>query len=68
LPEACFVAIGGAPYLIWDDALLLWTPERYAEKNRRPNGSTVTVLTPRPTVECLRRGYQPAIHESCRAL
>jgi hypothetical protein len=68
LPNGCFVQIDGSPWLFHDDALLLWTPERYARKHRRPSGLTVTVLTPRPTVECLRRGYQPLIHDSWRAL
>jgi hypothetical protein len=68
LPNGCFVHIEGSAYLIWDDALLLWTPERYAGKQRRPHRLTVAVLTPRPTVRCLGRGYEPLIHESCRAL
>ena len=67
LPNGCSVEIAGSAYLVWDEALLLWTPERYAEKHRRPNGITVTVLTPRPIVECLRHGYEPEIHESARA-
>ena len=68
LPNGCFIKVGGSAYLIWDDALLLWTPERYAKKVRRPNDSTVTVLTPRPTVECLGNGYEPVRHESWRDL
>jgi len=68
LPNGCFVAVEGSAHLVWDDALLLWTPERYAGKQRRRKGLLVTVLTPRPTAQCLARGYQPAIHESGRAL
>jgi hypothetical protein len=68
LPDGCFVDIAGSPFLVWNDALLLWTPERYAQRDRRPDSSTVTVLTPRPIVECIRTGYQPAIHASASEL
>jgi hypothetical protein len=64
LPNGSFIAIDGAAWLVWDDALLLWTPEGYAEKVPRPDGVIVTVLTPRPIVECFRHGYQPATHDS----
>jgi len=67
LPNGCFVQIGGSPYLVWDDALLLWTPEGYAERARRGNGA-VRVLTPRPIVECFRQGYEPEIHRSARVI
>jgi len=53
---------------VWDDALVMWTPERYAEKLRRPDGLTVTVLTPQPIVECFRLGYVPGTHDSLRNL
>jgi hypothetical protein len=68
LPNGCFVQIDGAAYLLWDEALLLWTPEGYTRKDRRPDRLTVTVLTPRPIVECFQRGYVPEIHESALAL
>ncbi len=68
LPNGCFVAIGQSFHLVWNDALLLWSPERYAARIPRPAGSTVTVLTPRPIVECFRHGYQPEIHASWREL
>jgi hypothetical protein len=67
LPNGCFVEIDGSAYLVWEDALFLWTPERYASKERRPRGS-VTVLTPKPIVQCLQHGYEPEIHASLRAL
>jgi hypothetical protein len=68
LPDGCFVRIDAAPWLIWDNALYLWTPARYARKDRRPPRLTATVLTPRPIVECFRRGYRPAVHDSKRSL
>lgn len=68
LPNGCFVEIEGSAFLVWDDALLLWTPERYALRERRPKDRMVTVLTPEPAVRCFRRGYVPSVHESALAL
>jgi hypothetical protein len=64
LPDGCFVELAGAAYLIWNDALFLWTPEGYSRRSLRPDGLTVTVLTPRPIVECFAQGYVPEIHNS----
>jgi hypothetical protein len=36
-------------------------PEGYGPGQPRPGGVSVTVLTPRPTVECFRRGYRPDV-------
>lgn len=68
LPNGCFVQIGPSAYLVWDDDLLLWTPERYTKKDRRPNDLIVRVLTPQPIVQCFRHGYEPETHDSSRAL
>jgi hypothetical protein len=68
LPNGCFVEIDGGAHLVWDDALLLWTPEGYTKRARRPVGVTATVLTPGPTVECIRGGYEPAVHASALAV
>ncbi len=67
LPDGCFVEHAGRPWLVWRGALALWTPEGYARTIARPAGAAVTVLTPRPIVECLRRGYRPEIHRSLGA-
>jgi len=67
LPNGSFVEVDGAPYLVLGDAVYLWTPERYAKRDRRPDGLMVTVLTPRPIIECFRMGYEPAIHGSVSA-
>jgi hypothetical protein len=64
LPNGCFVAIDGGAYLVWDDALLLWTPQCYTVRLARETLHRVTVLTPAPSVECFRRGYIPHVHES----
>jgi hypothetical protein len=64
LPNGCFVQLDGEAYLVWNDALHLWAPERYVKKTPRPDRQTVTVLTPEPIVKCFRQGYVPEIHES----
>ena len=61
LPDGCFVQIDGSAYLVWHDSLLLWTPEGYTKRVARPKGLNVTVLTPRPIVECFRHGYKPEV-------
>jgi hypothetical protein len=68
LPNGCFVEIDREPYLVWDDALLLWTPKQYTDRIPRPDRETVTVLTPRPIVNCFRTGYEPHIHRSAQSL
>jgi hypothetical protein len=64
LPDGCFIQMEGCAHLVWEDALLLWTPEGYAKRDIRPKDLTVTVLTPEPIVECFREGYQPEVHGS----
>lgn len=64
LPNGSFVQIENSAYLVWDDVLALWTPESYRGNRRRPPDLTVTVLTPRPIVECFNQGYVPEIHRS----
>jgi hypothetical protein len=64
LPNGCFVQIDKAAYLVWDQSLLRWTPERYSSQDRRPDRMKVTVLTPQPVVECFLVGYVPEIHAS----
>ena len=68
LPDGCFIQRGENAYLLWDDALLLWTPESYARRDRRDGNELVRVLTPRSIVECFRQGYRPAVHESALAV
>lgn len=68
LPDGCLVQRGENAYLLWADALLLWTPESYARRDRRDGNELVRVLTPRSIVECFRQGYRPAVHESALAV
>ena len=67
LPDGCFVEIESSVYLVSRDALLLWMPERYTRKIAR-TPMPVTVLTPRPTVGCLRQGYIAEVHPSAQTL
>jgi hypothetical protein len=64
LPDGCFVQLEGCAHLVWEDALLLWSPEGYTKRDTRPKGLRVTVLTPKPIVECFREGYKPEVHGS----
>ncbi|HLK50500.1 MAG TPA: hypothetical protein VKT49_20310 [Bryobacteraceae bacterium] len=66
LPDGCFVEMEQTPWLVRGDGLFLWTPEGYRQKRARPRRLAVKVLTPRPMVECFRRGYEPEIHGSWR--
>ena len=68
LPDGAFIDFGGGAWLVWDDSILLWSPEGYSARRPRPRRLTTTVLTPRPVIGCFRQGYTPAIHDSARAL
>ena len=65
-PDGSFVAVAGSACLVWGDALFPWTPYGYGPAESRPRGQMVAVLTPPDTVRCLRNGYVPQVHESCR--
>jgi hypothetical protein len=64
LPDGSFVQVEEFSYLVWEDVLLLWSPTGYIMKRPRVNHLLATVLTPEPTVRCLRDGYKPEIHSS----
>ena len=68
LPDGAFVDLGGDAWLVRGNALLLWTPQGYARRESRPASGSVTVLTPKPIVECLMRGYLAGIHASADIL
>ena len=54
----------GTIWLVHGQHLLRWRPSGYDRSIGRPNGITVQVLTPRPTVLALQQGYQPVLHPS----
>jgi hypothetical protein len=64
IPDGCFIGMEDSSYLVWGDSLLLRSPEGYLKKRERPNQLTVTILTPEPTVRCIRGGYAPEVHKT----
>jgi hypothetical protein len=69
LPEGVFVSLDGRDEescLLWRDHLLVWSPEGYRRRRRRPRGEVVTVVTPASSVRAIRSGYLPEVHPSAR--
>jgi len=64
LPNGSFIALPDdkQAYLVFDGALLLWSPQGYLQKLKRPNDRMVQVLTPRSIVRTLAAGYRAAVH------
>jgi hypothetical protein len=66
LPNGVFVTLPEwreQAFLVWGDQLMAWSPGGYGERRERPKGVEVNVLTPKSTVETIRAGYVPEIHE-----
>ncbi len=59
LPDGAFVIVDKMPYLLKEKQLFLWTPSGYEQHRALPEATTLTVLTPRSTVEAFRAGYKP---------
>jgi hypothetical protein len=68
LPEGTFVQIDESSYLVWGGSTYRWSAARYLDQHPLPSDLTVTVLTPKPIVECLRHGYKPEVHDSVKLL
>ena len=62
--EEAVVEHAGDIWLVLGRHLLRWRPGGYDRVVRRPSGTAVEVLTPRPTVLALQQGYKPALHPS----
>ena len=62
LPDGTMVDLKEAPFLVWGGRLLAWTPGGYLDRQARPPGAQVTVITPRATVAVLAAGYRPVLH------
>ena len=65
LPDGCFVEFNGSAHLVAGRRVLLWTPEGYTKRADRTR-QIVTVLTPKPVVECFRAGLRPEMHASAQ--
>ncbi|MEL7277576.1 MAG: hypothetical protein AAGK98_13990 [Pseudomonadota bacterium] len=61
LPDGTMIRMERGFALVLGDAILPWSFAGYGSPERRPAGS-VAVVTPRPVVDCLTRGYVPEIH------
>jgi hypothetical protein len=69
LPDGVFVRLKDGEddaWLVRGGKLLAWSPAGYGERRPLPKGKRVSVLTPPSTVEAIRAGYAPEIHESAR--
>ena len=64
LPNGTFILREERPYLVWEDALLPWSPAGYGSPQSRPRGVQTAVLTPPSTVAALAHSYLPELHES----
>jgi hypothetical protein len=64
LPDGAFIALEERAFAVRGDALLLWTPQGYAEIKKRPRGISVDVLTPPAILVVLSSGYAPHWHSS----
>ncbi|SHI80555.1 hypothetical protein SAMN05444000_103110 [Shimia gijangensis] len=61
LPEGTFFLTGaGVPNLIWQQAAHPFLPQGYQPATALPVGE-VTVLTPTPSLNALRNGFQPQV-------
>jgi hypothetical protein len=69
LPDGVIVSVPGedAPYLWWNQALYLWSPQGYHATKRRLPDDAVVVHTPLSTVKALRAGFVPMIHPGVRS-
>ena len=63
LPDGAMFASGDYAWLKLGPAAWRWSFEGYGHAASLPEGQ-VTVLTPSVTVDALKGGYRPAIHES----
>jgi hypothetical protein len=67
LPDGVFVAAIGRPddaFLVRGQNLLAWSPGGYRERVPREQQEQVLLLTPLSTVEAIRGGFVPALHET----
>ena len=71
LPDAAFVLLDGAPWLVLGEDLLSWSPRGYVARRPRLACQRAPLLTPPSSVEILRAGWQPLVpllHPSALAI
>ena len=64
LPEGAIIQLDDQPWAVRKDALLLWTPSGYRERQQRPTNISVAVLTPPSILDVLSSGYPLQWHKS----
>jgi hypothetical protein len=64
LPNGAMILWDVVPHLIWDDAILPYTPDGYGLPRPRPRHEQAEVLTPAPIIAVLSAGYAPARHRT----
>ncbi len=64
LPFGTFAVVDEMPVLVLSDRLAPWSADGYGAPFERPSLGEAVMLTPRPTVEVLRNGYEPVVHPS----
>jgi hypothetical protein len=70
LPDGTFISLPGEPATAWlirKGHLHHWSHEGYGERRLIDQGGQAIVLTPAPSVEVFRAGYQPVLHPSVMA-
>ncbi|MDQ6778269.1 MAG: hypothetical protein M3071_19085 [Actinomycetota bacterium] len=60
LPDAAFVLLDGAPWLVLGE-LLSWSAAGYRARRPRPTRGRAQVVTPESLVEILRAGWRPDV-------
>jgi hypothetical protein len=64
LPDGAFVALAQGAFAVRGKSLLRFSPAGYQERNKRPLGGAVDVLTPPAILAVLAAGYLPHWHPS----
>jgi hypothetical protein len=59
VPDGTFIQLNENPYLLRDQKLHRWSPSGYTETIAIPEGTKLTVLTPKSIVNAFRAGYVP---------
>jgi len=64
VPDGTYLALDGAPWLLWAGVLYAWSDSGYGRRRQPPERGQVEILTPRSIVGVLAAGYRPSVHPS----